>query len=260
MFARAVKVPPPSEVDEKTCASCTAAELGTMVKPSSKKKVTAMAKQHALLRKSLRVSAEMGSNRWFPLPKTLRAELAYSELGLSVNPGAGTLASYVFSANGLYDPNITGSGHQPKGWDQLIALYDHAIVESARIDVKFAPPDNALICGVNVSGTTSVTYTSAADYLELPHCKWDMTGIVSTYGKYHAISLHNEVDIARFLGVDDLTDGREFATANDGNPNEDVAFHIWAQSASGGDPGAVYFVPRIVYTVLFVEPRDPAAS
>ncbi len=33
-----------------------------------------------------------------------------------------------FSCNGLYDPNITGTGHQPLYFDQLSGIYDHYTV------------------------------------------------------------------------------------------------------------------------------------
>jgi hypothetical protein len=276
MFSRAVVVPAPVQKGPRTTPVVVEAEesreqkvanpfdptgshqeLAHVLRPAL---ATLKKKARAAARTSLLSSAYMGSNRWFPLPKRLRAELCYSDLGLSLNPGSGVLASYILSANGLYDPDLTGTGHQPKGWDQLITLYDHCVVEKAHIDVKFAPPDNNTIVGINVSGFGSTSYTNARDFLELPYCKWGMTGVVSTYGKYRSISLSNEVDIAKFLGVDDLTDGREFSSDNSANAVEDVTFILWAQSNTGGDPGAVYFVPRIKYTVLFMEPRDLAGS
>jgi hypothetical protein len=203
----------------------------------------------------------MGGNSWFPLPKTIRARLRYSELALSLNPGSGTLGAYVFSANGVYDPNITGTGHQPKGFDQLIALYDHCVVERAHIRVDFLSVDSNMLYGVNVSGTNTVTFTNGADYLELPHSSWGTNGRISgTGGLIPECSLSQSIDIGKFLGVDDLTDGREFSCDNSSNATEDVAFHVWAQSISGGDPASFNFVPVITYDVLFVEPRDPVSS
>lgn len=37
-----------------------------------------------------------------------------------------------FALNGLFDPDITGTGHQPLGFDQIKALYDNYRVHSAR--------------------------------------------------------------------------------------------------------------------------------
>ena len=46
--------------------------------------------------------ALVGGMSWFPLPIVLPAKLKYSSR-MTLNPGAGTLAAHVFSANGLWD-------------------------------------------------------------------------------------------------------------------------------------------------------------
>lgn len=49
------------------------------------------------------------------------------------------LGSYHFSANGMYDPNISGTGHQPYYFDQMTPLYNHYHVIGSRIKVKIIP-------------------------------------------------------------------------------------------------------------------------
>jgi len=55
--------------------------------------------------------------------KTTRA-LRYSDY-FQLTTTSGAVSTYVFAANGLYDPNITGTGHQPMGFDQLLQFYNH---------------------------------------------------------------------------------------------------------------------------------------
>jgi len=43
---------------------------------------------------------------------------------------------YNFSCNGLFDPNNTGTGHQPLYFDQLISIYDHYTVLSSTITIQ----------------------------------------------------------------------------------------------------------------------------
>lgn len=40
-----------------------------------------------------------------------------------------------FAANGMYDPDITGVGHQPMGFDQLAAIYQRYRVNACKITV-----------------------------------------------------------------------------------------------------------------------------
>ena len=67
-------------------------------------------------------------------------------IALSVGTG-GTASVYTFRANDLYDPNFTGTGHQPLGFDQWMAFYNHFSIRKARIHVK----------ALNPSATTSIT-------------------------------------------------------------------------------------------------------
>ena len=51
------------------------------------------------------------------------------------------MGTYRFRANGLYDPDRTGTGHQPFGYDEWSPIYDHFTVVGSRITVyPLAPP------------------------------------------------------------------------------------------------------------------------
>ena len=69
-------------------------------------------------------------------PDTLQTTLRYQET-LSLSSSSGALFGYVYNLNGLYDPNHTGTGHQPLYFDQLMTIYNHYIVIGAKITVKF---------------------------------------------------------------------------------------------------------------------------
>jgi len=51
--------------------------------------------------------------------------------------GAGTPALYQFRANSMYDPDYTGSGHQPMFRDEMAAQYNYYTVISSYIKVTF---------------------------------------------------------------------------------------------------------------------------
>lgn len=44
----------------------------------------------------------------------------------------------LFRCNSLYDPDYTGSGHQPLGFDEMAVIYDHYEVLGSKITVNFA--------------------------------------------------------------------------------------------------------------------------
>ncbi len=73
----------------------------------------------------------------FPISKLVTQQLYY-ENQLNLAGTAGVLARYVFSANGAYDPNITGTGHQMMGFDQMMLFYEQAVVVRSKIQVTFS--------------------------------------------------------------------------------------------------------------------------
>ena len=92
---------------------------------------------------------------------SLSATLIYSsEFGL--NPGIGSAATYIFAASGLFDVDITGVGHQPTNFDQLMAMYEWYCVTDCSYKINFSNTDGAAnqIVGVGVSDdqTTNIDY------------------------------------------------------------------------------------------------------
>lgn len=95
-------------------------------------------------------------------------QVRYFERGFSIDPAIGGLAStHVFSANGLFDTDITGVGHQPSGFDQLMTFYDHYTVTHAKITVTAQNSDATLsqLFGIYVQDNT-VTVTDPRVIIE----------------------------------------------------------------------------------------------
>lgn len=108
---------------------------------SKKSRVQAMAKKKRAAGSQDIVQVPRGQ-----LPLRLRNTMRYStSVGVTITNGLG---SHVFSCNGLYDPDITGTGHQPMYFDQLMALYDHYNVYGSKIEIV---PQNVPSQGVTIA-------------------------------------------------------------------------------------------------------------
>ena len=67
-------------------------------------------------------------------PPLMKVDLHYESL-VTLMPGA-AVASYVFRGNSLFDPDYTGTGHQPRYYDQLTPIYGRYKVLRSAITVE----------------------------------------------------------------------------------------------------------------------------
>lgn len=101
--------------------------------------------------------------------------------------GSGVIPSYVFRGNDIYDPDFTGTGGQPLGFDQYITIYNKWTVMGSKCKVNFSnhSGDGAM---VSIQGNTSNSWSNL-DWLNQPllrsACVGPSTGIgTKTLSKY----------------------------------------------------------------------------
>lgn len=81
---------------------------------------------------------------------------------VDVSNTSGSTAVYQWRCNSLFDPNYTGSGHQPFYFDQVASIYSHYTVIGAKISVKVSHGPSggtAANCAIFINDDTAVTPT-----------------------------------------------------------------------------------------------------
>lgn len=203
--------------------------------------------------KKRRISSKMSVPRnRFLLGDKCTTTLKYLSYG-QLNPGlAGIPATQVFSANGLYDPDITGVGHQPRGFDQIMQLYDHYNVNFSKIRVTFMASSNqaGTCCGISLIDDPS----PEADMIQ---------GMENRICSYKGLAFGNgAVDVfLRFNSKQyfDIKDRQLYGSVS-GNPNDQAYFVVFVQPTYSVDLGAVDYLVEIDYNVTFSEPNNVGAS
>lgn len=198
--------------------------------------------------------------RMYALPRTLRTTMRYYEYSAALNPGAGGVADqYVFSANGLYDPNITGVGHQPAGFDQLMSFYDHFTVVSSKITVDFQNTDssNEAIVFLAVRDASTAIGSNLTGNVENGAC--DIQFLTARGNSRSTARMTMPCNVGSYLGRKTVLDDPELKGNASANPSEQVYFLLGAWPNSSTDSGIVGFHCIIDYDVIFHE-RKPIAS
>lgn len=172
-------------------------------------------------------------------------------------PQAGGLAvGHVFSMNGLYDPDYTGTGHQPLGYDQYMNFYHHYTVTHAKIKVTFLANASAAQGLVYLSRNSGVAVITARDDLaEQPSTK---LAPIQKDGAAKQIVLTDSVNLSTLLGQNVLNEDNN-AGAIASNPVEGYYWHVSAASFDG-NIGSTVAVVEIDYKVVLHEPKDLAGS
>lgn len=176
----------------------------------------------------------------------------------SIDPGVtGVPGVQVFSANGLYDPDITNIGHQPMGFDQIQAFYDHHVVIASKIKVWFSARNSNIydqVISIHVADSLTAE-TDMTTILERPVCVNKMVG----NGDNEPACLTLGVNPLKYLGKNG-TDDNELEGSASANPSEGCFFHVSSAPLQGVNASALDCYAVIEYVAVMIEPKALTGS
>lgn len=259
---------------------------------SYSRKIRRMRKRNYKTPRNLRV-VKLPRQMW---PQRVMAKLDYYDT-IPIGNGVSTYAEYVFSMNSIYDPDVTGTGHQPRGRDQWANMYNKYIVRGCRYRVSAYAADATAATASAVHFMVGVAegpvnlqfnFSSLNDWLEYPKTKYIKLKKGTRNTSYQSISvappdsqttkmkgycsmkaLYNQ-----FGGIDLNNSAQRFEWPVDyespmgsSPPCEQyLTFFAGSLPQSGADSSTLLAVPDIhfqvylTYYVEFLDPVYPSAS
>lgn len=195
-----------------------------------------------------------------PLGKHFKFNARYVETSVSLDPGVGGIpVSYVFSLNGLYDPNITGIGHQPLGFDQLMTMYDHYTVIGARARVNFINNDDttAQTVVLQIKDTAS-TSADLSNVIENGMNRYTLLGKSGSGSSNKTLTMN--FSTSKFFTKKALIGDDEYRGTVAANPKEQAYLHVMVAPITGADVLDVRFNIEIDYIAILSEPKQLGSS
>lgn len=193
-----------------------------------------------------------------PLKNKLDATLRYAHT-VSLNAAAGSNAVQVYAANGLFDPDVTGVGGQPRGFDQIAAMYNFYRVKQSKIVVDFvyeaAASTVPVLVGILLSTDTMPLSGTIGDFLETGNVVYKMMSpdLSSKVRLSLAVTPH------KYLQTDEEEPSLgNYVTANP--TSEIVYFVVFVLAINAGDPVSIRILTSLDYKAEFMEPIAPTAS
>lgn len=189
----------------------------------------------------------------------------YEYLTSLVIPNTGSAIHHYFSANGIYDPNITGTGHQCIGFDQMMLSFEQYTVVKSKAALTYVPP--ATGSSFRLSLSLSPDAASSNDPLLLMEnglIASSASTLTGTAVGLQAKQMSHACDVTSYFGrasAQDLLDDPNLYGTASSNPTEQVYYDIagWLPYGLGGAT-TVSFEMYIEFDVIFWEPRKLTVS
>lgn len=210
--------------------------------------------------RSGRPTGNMPMVQWrSPLPPKFKTTLRY-QTTQSIDPALASIGYKIFSANGMYDPDISGAGHQPRGFDQLMAMYDHYTVVGSRIVIQaVADNDNTYnqFVGISVKDAAA-PLSDQNEYMEGRGTAWKICGAGNAA---QPITLVNKFSLRKFQSVSRPLSNNDSRGNISSNPAEESYYHIWTIPVNtSANAGPIRMSVTIDYIAIFTEPHTPSQS
>lgn len=194
-------------------------------------------------------------------PESKKVRLRYATSLTLDPPDTGTLSYTSICANGMFDPELALGGHQPMGFDQWMAVYNHYTVSEAVIQMRWVPISATSVTpgvfGVLLDDDSSMPY--AGNYLamvESGRAKHSTYGLTEGIGSGRSPRVIKYFNAKKFFGSKYIQGDLKYAGNSAKNPDENVYFHVWAASGgSGADPPSQRFEIIVDYVATLTEPR-----
>lgn len=193
-------------------------------------------------------------------PQNAVVKLRYSG-AIVLLPNAGDRYNWVWRVNGLYDCDITGTGHQPLGYDQLSAIWTTYQVTGCKFKAVCVPvntpPETMITVGTYITTDTAVA-SSADAAREQP--TWQGKTFASMYTEAGMtagpITLERYIDMASAVGLKKvLYEANPDNTALVGaNPANWVNCNLTAMETTGNASGSVNCLVTLIFYARMWDP------
>lgn len=197
------------------------------------------------------------------LPNRQMVRHRYAE-ELNYNAGLASFTSNEFAANDLFDPNVSGVGHQPQGFDQWGNFYDHFTVLYSKITIQVLPEATGgtipSVVGIMLSDATGILpkYANFNHMMESPELKAKVIvagGNNDGQGSRREVSASFSADTffgktnAQMIGTTPWRGSLISA------PAENALWTVFQHSVNGNNPDNLTILATIDYWAVWTEPR-----
>ena len=177
------------------------------------------------------------------MPDKLRCKLKYTVR--QHHNFASIVGNYIFNANSLHDPDRTGVGHQPMGFDQLKAMYNRYKVYACSYKATISSPNTPLWVAAGFKNG-SAPFASVEENDESAHSK----SVLVSDGGQNQRTLKDYIGMKKLYGRTHLSDADGAVVSTSPTEVAVIGFNYEASNGATNITG-VSVVYEIVYYAEF---------
>ncbi len=184
-------------------------------------------------------------------PDQMRVNLVYEDL-YTLTTVSNPYTVYQWRGNGPYDPDFTGTGHQPRYFDQYAAIYNKYKVFASKIEIEMINGSGvaaAIFSVVPLTETVSaINWTQMA---ELPRAK--CSEILPVAARY-PFKVTHQATTSEIIGLQQgQIKDEDYASTVTGVPSQVWYWNLLVSSIDALTIIGVSFRLRITYDTLFYD-------
>jgi len=193
------------------------------------------------------------------LPGFLKQTVVNMPYHMEFTTSSSSITYNTFNSNDIYDPDYTGSGHQPRSHDQYALYYKYYRVTKCKFKAIFfweETPSQSHAVGVYIDDNGTFAYSSTLDLYEKEGMK---------YSKILQSDRTSTVTIVRNIPMTSMTAGalKDQRTTFGSAPTLKAPYiHVWTvpNNTTALSYGAVRVHIEMIFTVNVFEPIDIGGS
>lgn len=167
---------------------------------------------------------------------------------------------YTYSATSIYDPDVTGVGHQPLGHDEWSNYYTNYTVIGAKISATFswarATSVRTVTCGIIADDDTSLPTTLSTKRERYPGC-WKVLHPQDN----KPITVSAFFSAKKWFARKDVMDSHQHTAGFGASPTKNAYFNVFIQTNDeSATSDQVATDVKITYIVKMTEPKDVLGS
>ncbi len=168
--------------------------------------------------------------------------------------GAG-IQQHVYRSNSLFDPDLTGTGHQPMGFDELAAFYNFYTVNAFKVRATFINEGTTEAAVAVTPTNVSPTFNNINQVKEISRTRYSLLNSADSGGSIRTISHYWKNNVIAGVTPAKYKSEENYSAIFSANPDQQVHASFTAEEAGAGTCDVKVEIDCIFYCT-FYDPKN----